>query len=478
MRTFFSRLSHHAAVRPNHAAIATDTQILSYADLLHQVESGRNFLLNCGIASESTVGLSIANEIEHLLATLSVMATGAGQIVLATHDTMTLRTHLAKRTNMTHVLSTDAMFKIDHTEFIHWPNQKIVADAVPSMLPPESGATIYLRTSGTTGDLNIVAIGNDQFAAQAEQHPYYADERGLRLASIEHNNSKRHRLYSVWVGGTSVFLPEEKTDIGKFSLRHGVTSIDISRIHASDLIRSDSAYMLAGVKLRASGSEMPLEIRQLLQHKVTHNLYVRYGATECGSISMALPGDHDADETSGRPKNGVELQIVDSSNCNMPPGHPGEIRLRAPGMATGYFDSPEDSAKRFQNGWFYPGDIGYLRTDGQLIVQGRKDDMIILNGINIFPAEIERVLDNHPAVNESAALPLSSRIHGQIPVAAVELKSGFAITALELQTFCRQHLALRAPRRILIIDSLPRNSQHKILKRELSKAFEIKKGNV
>jgi acyl-CoA synthetase (AMP-forming)/AMP-acid ligase II len=98
--------------------------------------------------------------------------------------------------------------------------------------------------------------------------------------------------------------------------------------------------------------------------------------------------------------------------------------------------------------------------------------MMILNGINIFPGEIERVLERHPDVKVAAALPLTSVVHGQIPVAAVELVEAGSVTAGELQRFAREHLALRAPRRVIILPSLPRNSQGKILRREIALAFE------
>lgn len=97
--------------------------------------------------------------------------------------------------------------------------------------------------------------------------------------------------------------------------------------------------------------------------------------------------------------------------------------------------------------------------------------MIILNGLNIFPAEIERLLETHPDVDCVAALGLPSQVHGQIPVAAVTLKSGVSVTAVELRGFVRESLGLRAPRRIIVLESFPRNPQGKVLKSELLKLF-------
>lgn len=242
-------------------------------------------------------------------------------------------------------------------------------------------------------------------------------------------------------------------------------------MHAADLAASPDAHRLAGIKLRTGGSAVPLSVRRAVQERSTRELYVRYAATECGAIAMALPGDHDADESAGRPLPGVRLQVLGADGAALPSGHTGEIRLRAPGMATAYVDNPAQTALRFRDGWFHPGDVGLLRSDGQLIVQGRRDDMIVLNGLNIFPAEIERVLERHAAVAEAAALPLASRVHGQIPVAAVVLRAGASASGSELRGYCHDQLGLRAPRRVLVIERMPKNSQGKTLKRDLIAMF-------
>lgn len=469
---FFERLSRHADRRPQHAAIVTASVTLNYGDLLRQVQAGLEYFRRQGIVPGAVVGLTLDDEVDHLVATLSLMAAGAGQITLATHDTPILRARLAERVHLSHVIAASDAFRVAGTAFIPFPSQEPASSTLAAAVRAEHGSTLFLKTSGTTGDMNIVAFREKQIAAQAARHDDYSGERLLRLASIEHNNSKRHRLYCVWAGGTNIFRPRDATDIVDFSLRHAVTCLDISRMHASDLAASGNAHELAGVKLRTGGSEVPFDVRCRIQDKVTRNLYVRYAATECGGIAMARPGEHDAEATVGRLLDEVELQIVDADDNTLPLGCMGEIRLRAPGMATQYFDSPDDSAMRFRHSWFYPGDIGYLRSDGQLVVKGRKDDMIILNGLNIYPAEIERVLESHPAVRAAAALSLPSLVHGQIPVAAVELRPDAVVTATELQRYARQQLALRSPRRILILAHLPRNSQGKIMRREIRPSFQ------
>jgi acyl-CoA synthetase (AMP-forming)/AMP-acid ligase II len=189
---------------------------------------------------------------------------------------------------------------------------------------------------------------------------------------------------------------------------------------------------------------------------------------------MAMPGEHDVDECSGRPIDGVELRIVDASGSVVPQGTVGEIALRTPGMVTAYFGNEAQTAARFRVGWFYPGDVGLIRSDGQLVVQGRKDEMIIMNGLNIFPKEIESVLESHPAIRIAAALALPSRTHGDIPVAAVELAANSELSGPDIQRWAHGQLGPRSPKRIVIVDRLPRNSQGKITKKDLLPLFERK----
>jgi len=435
-------------------AVVSDDVSLDYAGLSALVRTKARTLAAAGIGPGSVVGLEVGGEVDHLVATLALLAMGVRHVTLPTHDPETAKLPLIERAAVTHRLS-DGGLETTGT----------------ALRGADDEGVVYLKTSGTTGGMNIVVFTLTQLRQQALRHPEYASERLLRLASIEHNNSKRHRLYCVLNGGTNVFRPECDIDLAAFCLMHGVTCLDISRMHASDLAARNQPERFSGIKLRTGGSAVPIDVRRAIEQCVTPQLYVRYASTESGAIAMALPGEHDEMESVGRPIAGVKLEIVDADDRPLPTGETGRIRMRAPGIATGYLDGGEQAASRFRDGWFWPGDMGMLRADGSLVVQGRQDDMMILNGINIFPGEIERVLERHPAVTVAAALPISSTVHGQIPVAAVELHAGQTVTAGELAAFAREHLALRAPRRILVLDALPRNSQGKVVRREIAPLF-------
>lgn len=464
---FFAKLVEHTANKIAHPAIISESLSLTYGELFFCVKKTALNLDVAGFRPSDVVGICVENEVDHLIISLSLLAMGASMITLPGHDSLQLRTSLAHRVSVTRIIES-----ADTHKFLDYRCNESPSPAFPPGGQIAVASVLYFRTSGTTGDVNVVPFSEAQVAAQADRHREYAGERLLRLASIEHNNSRRHRLYCVWQGGTNVFKPRGKFDLVQFVLQHRVSCLDISRMHASDLTALNTAGKLSGLKIRTGGSAVPYAVRRAIQEKVTTNLYVRYAATECGAISMAGPGDHDEAGAVGIPLDGVELEIVDDEGCRLPLGERGEIRIRAEGVASTYLNSPSDTAKRFRDGWFYPGDLGHFHDSGQLVLDGRTDDMIILNGLNIFPAEIERVLETHPDVDSVAALGLPSQVHGQIPVAAVTLKVGATVSAVELRGFVRTSLGLRAPRRIIVLDTFPRNSQGKVLKRELLKSFQ------
>lgn len=472
---FHARCVSHARIHPSRQAVVAAGTELDYAALLRRVDHGAAFLAARGIGPGATVGLTIRDEVEHLVASLALFALGTRQITLASHDQPKMRRDLADRAGVTHRLVDDPADDGGDDAVLAWRRGDASAETIPAIPPTSAEGRLFLRTSGTTGRTNILEFSESQIGLQAERHADYAGERLLRLAAIEHNNSKRHRLYALWNGGTNIFFDSRGSDPIGFIRDQRVSCLDISRMHAEGLPHLKGADQLAALKIRTGGSAVPWPTRAAIERAVSRNLYVRYAASETGAIAMALPGEHDADECSGRPVAGVEIRIVDSTGADLPPGEVGRIGVRAPGMVERYHDNAEQTAARFRDGWFYPGDVGYRRADGQIVVQGRADEMIVMNGLNIFPKEIEAVLESHPQVRYAAALAIESRIHGNIPVAAVELYENASITGAELARWAHPLLGLRTPKRIVLVPALPRNSQGKVTKRDLIPLFAVKR---
>ena len=202
--------------------------------------------------------------------------------------------------------------------------------------------------------------------------------------------------------------------------------------------------------------------------RLTDNLWVQYATSEAGLISIASPDQHDTyPEGVGFPSPDVTLEIVDAEGVILPPGEIGHIRLRKRTLPGGYVAECGATAN-FRDGWFYPGDIVSQGTGEPLVFHGRSDDVMILNGINVFPSAIEDTLESHADVQEAVAYSLKSRIHGEIPVAAVVLYPEVrGRDTNHLLEFCHQSLGIRGPRQIMVVDRIPRNAAGKPLRREL-----------
>jgi long-chain acyl-CoA synthetase len=171
--------------------------------------------------------------------------------------------------------------------------------------------------------------------------------------------------------------------------------------------------------------------------------------------------------TVGVPMPGVEVEIVDSHDRAVAVGMTGQVRIKTAQMPSAYHDDPANSARSFRAGWFYPGDVGRLDAFGRLFHLGRADDMMIFNGINIAPAEIERVMLAHPAVADAVAMPLKRAIIHEVPICAIALGAGASASSDELMAWARQRLGVRSPKHIVLMDAIPRNPMGKPLRGQI-----------
>jgi long-chain acyl-CoA synthetase len=189
---------------------------------------------------------------------------------------------------------------------------------------------------------------------------------------------------------------------------------------------------------------------------------------------MANPKDHNKFESSGKPLKGVQIGIFDSNFSRLPNCSIGRIGMVIPGMANEYYKNPTQTAARFNNGWFFPGDTGFIQDDGSIVILAREDETIIMNGLNIFPKEIEQVLEAHPDVSNAVAVGIESRVHGTIPVAAVVLKPDVNLNPNELLLWSKELLALKSPKKIIVISKIPKSPEGKVLRKKVLDFFEIK----
>ena len=234
--------------------------------------------------------------------------------------------------------------------------------------------------------------------------------------------------------------------------------------------KSADADHFKSIKYLVSGGEpLPEAIFQGYRERFGATINEGYGLTETSPVANWSRPHEYRHKSVGKPVPHMDEIIVDADGRRLPANQDGEIRMRGPNVMKGYYRLPEATAATFdEHGYFRTGDMGRFDDEGFLYITGRIKEMLIIGGENVFPREIEEVLDKHPSVAASAVIGVMDESRGEVAVAFVELKEGAAFDEVSLRKFCREHLPqFKVPRDIRHIDKLPRNPTGKIMRREL-----------
>ena len=340
-------------------------------------------------------------------------------------------------------------------------------------------------TSGTTG-LPKGAVQSQRMmkAIVTEQIIEYRlrpDEVRYSAAPTYHITGICQLLMGVAYGTASVIVPQ-------FSPRTTLDLMAADRVTAVFMVPTmistvmglpdvhDHAYDRLQLMYYGAAAMSPNLLRRAMDTFRCDFLNAFGAGTEAGLQAVLTPEDHRAALTGrpellgsiGKPAYGVALRIVDDDLNEVPVGEVGEIATRSDMVMDGYLEMPEETERALRGGWFRAGDMGYLDRNGYLYLSGRKKDMIIRGGENIYPIEIESVLADHPAVAQSAVVGVPDEHWSEIVRAWVTLRPGAGVTASELAAHCSQRLATyKVPAQFRFLDALPVNASGKILKREL-----------
>jgi long-chain acyl-CoA synthetase len=239
---------------------------------------------------------------------------------------------------------------------------------------------------------------------------------------------------------------------------------------------------MSDIKLVASGAApIPHHLLETLTDKIPGVICEAYGLSECTMGCCASPPSREGFRLGsvGLPIQDTEIRIMEAEEGKeeMPVGEIGEICVKGPQVMQGYWNRPEETAMVLRDGWLYTGDIGRFDDDGYLYIVDRKKDMLIYKGYNVYPRDLEDVLNEHPQVAQSAVVGKYDERAGDIPVAFVELVPGGSVSEEELLEYANGNLAAyKKIRLVRIVEALPASGAGKILRRELrdeAQSFEI-----
>ena len=243
-------------------------------------------------------------------------------------------------------------------------------------------------------------------------------------------------------------------------------------------VREAKAEDFSSIRMAISGGEpLPMAIYEAFHDRFNTRILEGYGLTETSPITHWSTPQANKLHSVGRALPGVHTVILDEHDRPLPPGEQGEICIAGPNVMQGYYHLPEETERAFvtleepdgtRRRYYRTGDMGRTDEDGFLFITGRKKEMLIVGGENVFPREIEEVLNEHSTVHASAVIGRPDGVRGEVPIAFVEVEEGETFDETALRQWCRERLAhYKAPRQIKHVEQLPRSGTGKILRRHL-----------
>ena len=482
-------LALYAQTRPLHPALIHEERVVLYRDLDRMVRRTAAHILSLGVKPEQIVGLALCDSIEHVVILYALARAGIVMLPIDWRWTPGEQFRIADHFGAHLLLVEPDRPVVDGKKCVaineDW---RTAIDSAPSDLdfPVDCGPLLMSLSSGTTGRPKGPLLTHAQFYHRFLidwiNLGFNAQDRYVSMTPLYFGGGRTFAMLMLYSGATVILFPPpyEPEQMCAEIERHRATATFLVPTLLRRLLALDDATLAplrAMRKLIASGSSLHSDERALIRGRICPGLIVYYSSTEGGGVSC-LAADEPAqyDESVGRPVFGVEVQCVDENHQPLPAGQTGRVRYSSPGSANSFWNDDAASAESFRGNWYYPGDLGQLDDAGYLTLRGRAKDMIIRGGINVYPTEVEAILQNHPAVLEAAVVGWPSREFNEEIAAFVILNSADQLALVksdELRKFCKERIAsYKVPREVFIVDEFPRSSLGKTLKADLTARLE------
>jgi malonyl-CoA/methylmalonyl-CoA synthetase len=472
--------------RANETALEWACQEYTFGDLERRANRMASALAARGVTAGDRLGIILSNRIEYL--DLFLAAARLGVIVVPINI-------LYREREAGHILrdSQPKALVVAGTAAVQsdvpiWQVDELTAEArlsgATAARIPLNGDTpaALIYTSGTTGAAKGAVITHGNLAANAltlvDAWRITADDRLLLSLPLFHVHGLGNGIHCWLRSGCRMRLLERFDHAAaaatlldfRPTLFFGVPTMYVRLL---DVDAASARNIGRSLRLAVSGSA-PLapQILSEFERLYGQRILERYGMTE---TLMTLSNPYDGERragTVGFPLPGVETRIVDDSGADVATGTVGELMVKTPTLCAGYWSQPELTAMAFKDGWFRTGDLAKRSDDGYYTLCGRRSDLIISGGFNIYPREIEELLGEHPAVAEVAIAGAPDRVRGEVAIGFVVLANGATASEVDLIEFCRARLAsFKVPRAIRFVDRLPRTALGKVQKAALVKGL-------
>ncbi|EGL83040.1 AMP-dependent synthetase and ligase [Caldalkalibacillus thermarum TA2.A1] len=487
---------------PDHTAVSFYNHTLSYAQLYGAVNRVASALVQKGIEKGDRVALMLPNCPQYPISYYAVLACGGivvqinpmykaqellhvlrdsgAKLLIAYEPLLPTVEEIKDKTDLTEVITVS--FSQGKGTF-----QTLLEDRgyqIPTVaINPREDVAVLQYTGGTTGrskgamltHYNLVANAM-QCIGTAEIQIEYGRERTLTVAPLFHVYGMTCGMNLTFaVGGNMILLPrfdvEEVLETIEKWRPTGFPGVPTMYIGLLQHPRFKEVDMTCFKTCSSGSAPLPIEVLNKVKAETGAPIAEGYGLSEASPVThrnpvrgLQKPG------SIGIPLPNTDAKIVDmaTGEQELPPGEVGELIIKGPQVMKGYWNMPEETAHTLRNGWLYTGDLAKMDEDGFFYIVGRKKELILAGGYNVYPVEVEDVIYSHPAVLEAAVIGVPDAYRGETVKAVVVLREGATLETEELIAYCRERLAnYKVPRLVEFRSELPKSAVGKILKRKL-----------
>lgn len=465
---------------------------ITYGQLQKEFTTYRDYFYDLGIRKGENVGLFSKNSPEFVYCYMALTSLGAVVVPLNFQLTSREIAFIVKDAQMKHLISMEKLDIAEELRLQDYPgkvSQLIITEfadtfAAGNFSPApcsdseieENTPCVIIYTSGTTGNPKgaILTHGNlisnvRSFAAALP--PATSQDNILCVLPMYHSFAWTCAiLYPLSLGASITILEafSPKETVVAIKDNHVSIVFGVPPIY-NYLTRIGHAENLSGVKIFVSGgAALPQKIAEQFRSKYGKPILEGYGLSEASPV-VALNPPHKTKYCSiGKALPDVKVRIVNAKGETLPAGDVGELVVQGPNVMQGYFNLPLETSRALRNDWLHTGDIAYQDVEGYLFIVDRLKDMIIINGENVYPREIEELLYGFPGLVEAAVIGIPDSLRGESACAYVAMEEAAQFDRKAIREYLQPLLAgYKLPKDVILVDALPKNKTGKIMKRLL-----------
>ena len=504
-------LERAARLWPEAPAIEDGGEVLSFRALAARAEAAARAFLAAGVAHGDRIGIWAPNGARWVEAALGLQSVGAILVTLNTRFKAPEAAYVLRKSGARLLCTVGDFLETNYADAIAgedlpgleqvlllegespharpWPAFVGDGDGIPAEQARQRAADVapadlsdFLFTSGTTGKPKAVMTAHGQnlkvFDVWGRSVGLRAGDRYLIVNPFFHSFGYKAGWLACLIHGATalphrVFSPESvlgRVQADRVTVLPGAPALYQSLLAFEGRERFDTSSLRLAV---TGAAPTPVElVRRMRDDLGFRDVIKAYGLTEsCGTVSACQLGDdlERIAHSDGCAIPDTEVRCVDDTGREVPRGTPGEVRVRGYNVMRGYFDDPEETARAIDaDGWLHTGDVGVMDEDGYLRITDRIKDMFIMGGFNVYPAEVENALFQHPDVAAVAVIGVPDERMGEVGMAFVVPAPGARPDGAELIAWSRERMAnYKVPRYVDVVESLPTNASGKVLKTDL-----------